>query len=293
MKNKALGEVVEFILSFLIDRTGNEVFEKLKEKRKIIKLLKEDRKNIKQIFYVVNDSEMYILIEEFIMYHVLKMKEFYAVMNLTEEQENRLWDMFREYVIKERGGEYVNPEYKERIIRCVNLHNEAINNMVMDEKSKIHIKWQQKQNESIENRLEQITNILNTETKLQEEDTELEFTTIQLESIMKSYRYDINQLRKHQMVCIYGAVIVLVLMTVFMPISLNNIENMYGMYVMAVLFLTVIFIIVLFGINNFRKLRMVEKDMDRARDVMWRIHYDLYENQINCKYKVFEKIEKV
>lgn len=286
MEGKAFKEVVKFIISFLVDRTGNDAFDKFAEKRKIIEVLKQDKKNIKQIFYEVEDSEMYILIEEFIMYHVLKTKEFYAVMNLSKEQEENLWEMFEKHIKKENGGEYLNPEYRERIIRCVNLHNEAINEIVMDEKSKIHIKWQQNQNEAINNSIKELVDTLNTETKLQEKDIELDFITVQLESIIKSYRYDINQLRRHQMVCIYGALVVLSLLTVFMPIALERVKNVYGMYIVAILFLIVFVFVIVFGMNNFRKLRMIERDMSRARDLLWKTHYDLYECLINYRYNV-------
>lgn len=37
-------EVIEFIASFLVDATGNEIFEKWKAKRKIFKILEEDKK---------------------------------------------------------------------------------------------------------------------------------------------------------------------------------------------------------------------------------------------------------
>lgn len=62
--DKKIGEVIEFIASFLVDTTGNEIFEKWKAKRKISKMLKEDKKNIERIFFAIKNSDLYNLVED-------------------------------------------------------------------------------------------------------------------------------------------------------------------------------------------------------------------------------------
>lgn len=62
--NEKTKKVIDFIASLLVDVTGNEIFEKLKAKRKISKILKEDQKNINRIFYTVNKSDLHNLIEQ-------------------------------------------------------------------------------------------------------------------------------------------------------------------------------------------------------------------------------------
>ena len=42
MKEKALKEVVNFIVSFLFDKTGSDIFDSWKEKRNIKKVLLEE-----------------------------------------------------------------------------------------------------------------------------------------------------------------------------------------------------------------------------------------------------------
>lgn len=50
MDKKRTKEVVEFIISFLIEQTGNDFFDKWKERKKVEKVLKDDSENIKRVF---------------------------------------------------------------------------------------------------------------------------------------------------------------------------------------------------------------------------------------------------
>lgn len=283
MSYKAVKGVAKFIVSFLVERTGNDAFNRYAERKKIIRVLKQDQKNIKEIFCDLEGTEIALLIEQFIMYHVFKKKEFYADDNLSPEQEEQLWVMFVDYIKKQNRYDYVNSSYRERIIRCVNLHNDDVKEIILDEDTKIHMKWQQEQNEMMRKSIHDIVDTLSIETQLQEEDGNLEFITVQLESIMKSYRFDINQLRRHQMVCIYGALVFLGLSTIFMPTTLESAQNNFGMFIVAILFAIVVVSVIGFGINNFKKLSRIELDMAEARESLWRIHFYFYRCMLKSK----------
>ena len=43
MDKKRTKEVVEFIISFLIEQTGNVFFDKWKERKKVVKVLKDEK----------------------------------------------------------------------------------------------------------------------------------------------------------------------------------------------------------------------------------------------------------
>lgn len=161
MMNEKMKEVIGFIAGFLVDMTGNELFEKWKSKRKISKILEQDSRNIKKVFYEEYNSNIYNLIEEFIMFIAFKSTSFYSSMNLTVEQEEHLWREFTDFIKNETGNAYVDIGYKDKVIRCINLHNEAINNIIMDTQGLLHMKVMQNQHSIINNSLNHIISTLN------------------------------------------------------------------------------------------------------------------------------------
>jgi len=282
--NESTKEIIEFIASFLIDITGNEIFEKWKVKRKISKILKKDNENIKIYFHADANTDLYKYIVEFIMLHAFKEVDFYSSMELTTEQEEKLWVAFSNFIKLQTGNGYVNSNYKDKIIRCINLHNESLNNIIMDEQNLFHIKIMQNENKHINNSLKQIINTLNTETNLQDRDNELNFSVEQLEMIIKSYRFDINQLRKIQIMTIFGAILILLLMAVFIPLSLKSIDGFNPVIIMFSFLLMVVFLLLMFWKDTSIKLQKLEKELEKTRCLLWEIHYRLYKNQIETKY---------
>lgn len=274
--NEKTKEIIEFIAAFLVDTTGNEIFEKWKSKRKISKVLKEDRKNIERIFCAIRYTNLYNLVEEFIMYSAFKEVSFYSPMDLTVEQEVKLWEEFSNFIKKENNDNYVEIEYREKIIRCINLHNKAINSTIIDIQGNLQMKMMQIQHQSIKNSLNYIINTLNTETKLQDEDDRLNFDVEQLEMIMKSYRFDINLLRNIQIICICGVLIVLLSMSIFIPISLKYDISMYSMRMMYA-FLSVV-VVLIFGFGGYItfSLYKLEERMEEMRKSLWGVHYGIY-----------------
>lgn len=286
MDKKRTKEVVEFIISFLIEQTGNDFFDKWKERKKVEKVLKDDSENIKRVFFTVSDSDLYNLIEEFIICFAFKDPDFYSPMNLTEGQEEKLWEKFQCYFENENGTKNfeMNKSYREKIVRCINLHNEAINKIIMDDKSSLHIKMMQKQHESIEYSLSRIIDTLNTDTKLQDSDDELNFAVEQIESIMKSYRFDINQLSKIQIFCICGSLLVLLAMAVSVPLSLKNTGSIYAICIMLMFFVVFVIMIFVYWKNIAEKLKRLENSLEKIRNELIDFHSKIYYEMINNKY---------
>lgn len=282
--NEKTKEIIELIAAFLVDTTGNEIFEKWKTKRKISKVLKEDRKNIERIFFTIKDSDLYNLVEEFIMYSAFKEVSFYSPMDLTIEQEEKLWIEFSNFIKKESKEKYVGYEYRNKIVRCINLHNKAINNIIIDDQGNLQMKLMQSQHQSVKNSLNYIINTLNTETKLQDKDDKLNFGVEQLEAIMKSYRFDINFLRKLQIICICGAIIILLLMSIAIPLSLKHGMNFTSMIIMCVFLFIVVLLFLIFWKYITGDLHNVEKQMESMRQQLWEIHYKIYEKKIDNEY---------
>lgn len=284
MDRKKMKELVGFIVSFLIDRTGNEIFDKRKERRKIVKILKEDIENIKQIFWVVRDDRLYNLIEEYIMYFAFREIRFYSPIELTKEQENELWDSFEKYINNETGDNYVDIEYKNRLIRCLNFHNKQINEIIMDDKSQININLMNRQHRSIEKSLNYIINTLNTDTKLQDKDDELDYAVEQLESIVKSYRYDVNQLRRMQILSMCGAMAILFFIGIFLPNAMKDVDSFSPAVVMCFFFSLVSIILLAFWRNISQKAQILEDELMHVRKILWELHIKIYQKQMEKEY---------
>ena len=216
-------------------------------------------------------------------------------MNLTEGQEEKLWEKFQCYFENENGTKNfeMNKSYREKIVRCINLHNEAINKIIMDDKSSLHIKMMQKQHESIEYSLSRIIDTLNTDTKLQDSDDELNFAVEQIESIMKSYRFDINQLRKIQIFCICGSLLVLLAMAVSVPLSLKNTGSIYAICIMLMFFVVFVIMIFVYWKNIAEKLKRLENSLEKIRNELIDFHSKIYYEMINNKYiRKYDKKKK-
>ena len=282
--NKRTKEVIQFIAAFLVDTTGNEIFEKWKEKRKISQILKEDNKNIKRIFYTIDNSDLYNLVEEFIMYSAFKEVSFYSPMDLTIEQEEKLWEEFSNFIKRESKENYVNGKYRDKIIKCINLHNKAINSIIIDAQGNFQMKMMQNQHQSIKDSLNYIINTLNTETKLQDKNDELNFSAEQLEMIMKSYRFDINQFRRIQILTICGTMMILLVMSIFIPLSIKSVNNSNSTVIMFLFLLMAVLLLLLFWRQVTIKLGRLEIQMEEIRQLLWNIHFKLYENQIETNY---------
>lgn len=290
MNKSQMKDIAEFIVSFLIDRTGNELFDSWRERKKVDKILQKDSKKIEEVFKSTKGTDLYNLVEEFIMVSVFKEGIFYSPFDLTIEQQNELWEKFESFIKKESGDQYVDVNYKNKIVRCVNFHNARLNEIIMDDKTKIHIKMMNKQNETVNKMLNDIINTLNTNTKLQTEDDELNFVVEQLEAITKSYRYDINQLRKMQTYSMFGAFSILLSLGIFIPISLKGMENVYPTIIMAI-FLGIVFILLLiFWKRISKKLHLLEERIEIIRTSLWNIHFEYYQSKMENGLKKIRQL---
>lgn len=287
MKEKTK-EIIEFIAAFLVDTTGNEIFEKWKSKRKISKILKEDNDNIERIFYAIKGSDLYNLVEEFIMYSAFKEVSFYSPMDLTIEQEEKLWEAFSDFIKKESKDNYVDYKYRDKIVRCINLHNKAINSIIIDDQGNFQMKVIHNQYKSIKDFLEYKISTLNTETEFQDKDDKLNFGIEQLESIMKSYRFDINFLRKLQIICFGGTLIIFMSASLFISFSLKYNINKNSMYIMCFFLLIVAVLLLKFWLNIKMDLYRLEQQMEKMRQALWEIHFKFYANKIYKEYNINE-----
>ena len=154
----------------------------------------------------------------------------------------------------------------------------------MDEKSKVQLKVMPNEYEIINKSLNKIIDTLNTETSLQEENNKLGLIVTQIESIMKSYRFDINQLRKIQIFCICGSLLVLLAMAVSVPLSLKNTGSIYAICIMLMFFVVFVIMIFVYWKNIAEKLKRLENSLEKIRNELIDFHSKIYYEMINNKY---------
>lgn len=279
-KQQMIEKALDLVVGFIIDYTGNTVFELWTEKRKIKKILKQDKKNIEKFFKVKEYSDLYNLIEQFIMFEAFKEPEFYSPFRLISKQEDELWHRFEMFIYNELGKEVTADNYKTNLIRCINNHNEAISKVMIDSGSVFQMKVNEKRYNSIHNLLNQIVDTLDVDTRLQEGNDELSFLVEQIESIMKSYRMDINWFRRMQIINVLFTMTTLFLMVISVPVSLEYIGNRNAFPLMFIYLIVILLIFLVIGIYLSKRLDKLEKTMEDVRQNLLKLHMDSYTKQM-------------
>lgn len=275
-------DIVNVLVSFLIDRTGNDVFDRLRERRKLEKIIKKDRENIRSIFKNVNDTELYVIIEEFIFFSAFQNATFFSPTKLEKEKEDELWDNFKKYVSREIADKYIDISYKERIIRCVNLHNEAINTILLDQQNNLQLKLVQKQHDNIEYMLKNIIDTLDKNCEYLDEEKGVEYAISQLESIMKSCRYDLWQLRKKEIS--YWIECLLGFSLLILAVALSEGRISFLLFIIIFIILGTIIFALLFSARNIQKtIEVEEKTLQEYKNRLWTLHYDLLYDALQNK----------
>lgn len=278
-----LKPVVDFIVNLLIDIKKDDIYDSWKCRRKIKSVLKSDIKNINRIFLDVKiDDKMFDLINDFLIGTIFIDKSFYYPAELTAEQENKVLEMFQERVKTSLGDSYVKPDYKKIIIKCINSHNKTVTDILMSYESTLQMNVMQINHKSIEQELNKIFGALNTNTRIQDNDDELDFLVLQLESIMKSYMFDIKQLRK-QKIFIYICLTVVVLT---LCITSNRFTNYEENIINICLYIILYALTVAFWLYEIKeRLHDLEKTFEKNRKSLFDTHLEYYSTALNKNFK--------
>lgn len=156
----------------------------------------------------------------------------------------------------------------------------------MDEQTRFQTRMHQTRYNSIDKKLKEITNTLNNRTALQEENVELDFSIEELESIIKSFRVDIKYIRKMHSMIICGTMMILLIMSIFVPLSIKYAEYMPATIIMVFFLCMVVVLLLILWRDISVKEKALEKRIELMRDSLWNIHFELYQNQICRLYKI-------
>lgn len=277
---------VDFIVNLLIDIKKDDIYDSLENRRKIKQILDKDIKNIDRAFFDIKNDEILDLIKEFLIGSIFIDKSFYYPIELTTEQEDKAWEMFHKRIITSTGEKYIKNDYKNKIIKCINLHNEAITNILLSYDSTLQMMVMQRNHKSIEQELNNIFGALNTKTRVQDNDDELDFEVLQLESIMKSYMCDIKKLRNQQIFIFLCLTVIIFTTSIVATHFINykdNIISEISIYIIIMLFITV---------AVFELHRILNK-LNHLEDIFEKNRYSLFDIHLKCYNKTLEeKFEK-
>jgi len=280
-----LKPVVDFIVNLLIDIKKDDIYDSWKYRRKIKSVLKSDIKNINRIFLDVKiDDKMFDLINDFLIGTIFIDKSFYYPTELTAEQENKALEMFQERIKKSLGDSYVKPDYKKVIIKCINLHNKTVTDILMSFESTLQMNVMQMNYKSIEQELNKIFGALNTNTRIQNDDDELDFLVLQLESVMKSYMLDIKQLRKQEIFIFICLTIVILTICIVPTHFINYIENFISEIYICIIVMFFVTVVIYKLLKIFKKLNYLENKFEDHRRCLFAKHLYYYDGTLRKKF---------
>lgn len=275
------------VLNFISEQIGLNIIDKIKAKKKIKNILKRDSKIIR-MFFKYNTEDELRLIENYVYTQAFQNKKFYSINELSEEEENKLWDDFQEYFLNETGNNYTDNGYKDKLIYCVNIHNEMINTAFLSNENRIQMQKSQHYHNDVMKQINNIQDTLITNTKLQSQDTSLDYFNNQIEAILKSVRLDLIQRRKLQSIYLVGVLLVIAIMNFSIYKGINmvvcrDIEFSVTISLFSILLFSIVIIIFLNKLwrDVTQTIHKLEQRIEQYTDKLWEIHFDLYEKLIN------------
>lgn len=278
-------KVIDLIINTLIEVSKNEITDNTTTRLKVEKILNSDKKYIHYQFKKISDDKnMYNLIEDFLILSAFPNKSFYSPEILTTTQEDMAWDEFRNYIKTSIGDTYVNTKFKSLIILCINMHNKNINDKILDKKSVFEMIFFSKKFEEINKQFNEMFNYLNTYTRAQEDDIELDFFIDQLTSIINSYRFDIGQLRKQQNIIILFTIIIILAMSIVIPFSFKYMDNFSVLLIIVIFFVAIATTSIFWATMISSKLSRIENEMEKARSHLLNSHMAIYDEIIIAKF---------
>ncbi len=280
-----LKDVATYILDFLIQSEGGNQYNNLKTKYIIKDILKKDNKKIQKTFILPSESELLDKAYEFL-YDVFKNPEYFAIEQLSVEQEDDIWRNFNAIFRGFNNNIYVGIQSKHHLIDCINYHNTQIRNRLFDPQSVLAIRLDEIRNRKVNNKLDKIINTLNCNTELQEDDITLDYMSEQLESILMSMKLELSQIRLMQIKCIrYMFILIISLGAIFV---FGRVNTDYSMFYMALTYAVVMFLIILLFVLGFHLLseKKQKSEIEEFVKSLYILHFEIYKRYLYGKIRI-------
>lgn len=278
-----------YILDFIIQNYGGDKYNNIVTELKIKSILKNDEKRIKKNFILPSEKKLIDEVFPFLCKDVFPNVDFFETQNLSAEKEAKLWKLFYDKHIK--YYEYLGNESKNHLIKCVNEHNNEICKRLLDQKGLFEINILERESKKQDIKYKQIIDTLQSSTNLQSADIDLDYLNLQLESIMKSMRYELEVIRYIQNRCLIYTIIIFVSL-IFLPIlGKYYTTSLNAIFIFSLLIILVLFAIVL--IINVIDSIYQKKVIDRNTLRLFETHYTIYRKYLEKRVNNYDTNSKI
>lgn len=199
---------------YIFGRARDDYFDNFDAKRKLIKILKKDEENINQQFQDKIEKKELRKIKEFYFENIFQDTMFlYPVSDIPEERVYILEKRFFNY-IKEIDWEDAPRISTSDLVACVIKHNELVDKYLLSDSERIILKTIQRNQSDL---LGYIGKTLDSNSELQIEDKNLDYSSKQIESILHAIRMDMKHYKFLLMVYSLGILILIAIAIAILP----------------------------------------------------------------------------
>lgn len=271
---------------YIFGRLRDDYFDNLTEKRKLIKILNKDKENIKQRFQNILKNEKIEIINEFFFEDIFQDTMFlYPVSDLPSDRVDILKSRFLNY-IKEIGWKDAPEISVSDLVACVNKHNELIDKYLLSDSERIMLKTIQRNQSDL---LGYIGKTLDSNSELQIEDKNLDYSSKQIEGILHAMRMDMKHYKLLMMFYSLGILILITIAIVILPKIIgasNDLQSIArGLIVICVFFVFALFLLLFLFTLALKNVRIREEKILKYMELLWQLHFSRYEKLLNVDCK--------
>lgn len=265
---------------YIFGRARDDYFDNFAAKRKLIKILKKDEENIDQQFKKKIAKEEITKIKEFYFEDVFQDTMFlYPVSDIPKERVDILENRFLNY-IKEIDWKDAPEISVSDLTACVIKHNELVDKYLLSESERIVLKTIQRNQSDL---LGYIGKTLDSNSELQIEDKNLDYSSKQIEGILHAIRMDMKHYKFLLMVYSLGILIVTAIAIVILPkiIDASNNLQIKELIVICIFFAFALFLLLYLFSLALKNIKIREEKILEYLDLLWRLHFARYMRDLN------------
>lgn len=275
---------------YIFGRVRDDYFDNFTAKQKLKKILKKDEENINQQFQKKLEKEETTKIEEFFFKDIFQDIMFlYPVSDLPIDRVDILESRFLNYTKKIDWKDAPEISVND-LVSCVNKHNELIDKYLLSDSEHIMLKTIQRNQSDL---LGYIGKTLDSNSELQIEDKNLDYSSKQIEGILHAMRMDMKHYKFLMMVYSLGILILITIAIVILPRIIGASNNLHsisrGLIVICMFFVFALFLLLFLFILALKNVNIREGKILKYMGLLWQLHFSRYEKILNVDFKPDEQ----
>lgn len=285
---QAVGSVVA---EYAFGRVGDNLLDSFSTKRKIKKILGDDKKFIEKQFKN-QERRLFIIVEEFLFKDIFQDPLFlYPVSNIPEDRAALLWERFYNYAKKANYDGIDIPSLEDecriKLGACTNYHNELINKYLLSESERIILKTIHRNQSDL---LGYIGKTLDSNSELQFENYKLDYTHKQIEGILHALRMDMRHYKFLLILYSIGIIIVELVSIIMLPRIIAILGNSLAVQSVAVFVTIVLIIALIFSLllrlfySTIKNVQNCERRISAYMEALWDLHFINYSIQVKSLF---------